>query len=106
MSDNATTEWQSKILRELAAFLTLPEKPPEDWSVRRPTASAYRAAVDLITEIKSADLPLPMVAPDRNGGIQLEWKQQGLEIGILPTGSHEYLRQRGRGRRRGACWSV
>jgi hypothetical protein len=95
MPDDTTTEWQSKILRELAAFLTLPEKPPQEWSVRRPTASAYRAAVDLITEIKAADLPLPMVAPDRDGGIQLEWKQRGLEIGILPTGSYEYLRLKG-----------
>jgi len=95
VSDNTTTEWQSKILRELAEFLSLPEKPPEEWSVRRPTASAYRAAVDLITEIKAADLPLPMVAPDRDGGIQFEWKQRGLEIGILPTGSYEYLRLKG-----------
>ncbi len=35
-----------------------------------------------------------MVAPDRDGGIQFEWKQRGLEIGILPTGSYEYLRLR------------
>lgn len=89
---NATTEWQSKILLEIAGFLNLPEKPQEDWRVKRPTASAYRAAVDLITEIKAAHLPLPKVSPDREGGIQFEWKQRGLEIGILPTGSYEYLR--------------
>jgi hypothetical protein len=94
MSDNATTEWQAKILLEIAGFLNLPEKVQEDWRVRRPTASAYRAAVDLITEIKAADLPLPLpkVSPDREGGIQFEWTQKGLEIGILPTGSYEYLR--------------
>ncbi len=92
MSENATTEWQSKILLEIAGFLSLPEDPQEDWRVKRPTASAYRAAVDLITEIKAADLPLPSVSPDREGGIQFEWKQKGLEIGILPTGSYEYFR--------------
>jgi len=92
VSDNVTTEWQAKILLEIAGFLSLPEKPPEDWRARRPTASAYRAAVDLITEIKMRDLPLPRVSPDRDGGIQFEWKQKGLEIGILPTGSYEYLR--------------
>jgi len=92
VSDNPTTEWQSKILLEIAGFLSLPEKPHEGWRVKRPTARAYRAAVDLITEIKAADLPLPKVSPDREGGIQFEWKQKGLEIGILPTGSYEYLR--------------
>ncbi len=92
MSENATTEWQAKILLEIAGFLSLPEQPQEDWRVRRPTANAYRAAVDLITEIKAADLPLPKVSPDRDGGIQFEWTQKGLEIGILPTGSYEYLR--------------
>ncbi len=56
VSESATTEWQSKILRELAEFLTLPEKAPEEWNVRRPTASAYKAAVDLITEMRAADL--------------------------------------------------
>ena len=92
MSENATTEWQAKILLEIAGFLNLPEKVQEDWRVRRPTASAYRAAVDLITKIKAVDLPLPKVSPDREGGIQFEWTQKGLEIGILPTGSYEYLR--------------
>jgi len=92
VSENTTTEWQSKILVEIAGFLTLPEKPQEDWRVKRPTASAYRAAVDLITEIKASDLPLPKVSPDREGGIQFEWKHKGLEIGIRPTGSYEYLR--------------
>ncbi len=101
MSENTTTEWQSKILRELAEFLTLPEKPPEEWSVRRPTASAYKAAADLITEIRAADLPLPMVAPDRDGGIQFEWKQKGLEVGILPTGYYEYLRVKNAGSEEG-----
>jgi hypothetical protein len=92
VSENATTEWQSKILVEIAGFLSLPEEPQEDWRARRPTASAYRAAVDLITQIKAATLPLPKVSPDREGGIQFEWTQKGLEIGILPTGSYEYLR--------------
>jgi hypothetical protein len=92
VSDNTTTEWQSKILLQIAGFLSLPEKPQGEWRVKRPTASAYRAAVDLITEIKAPDLPLPKVSPDREGGIQFEWKQGGLEIGILPTGAYEYLR--------------
>lgn len=101
MADNATTEWQSKILLEIAGFLNLPEEPQEDWRVKRPTASAYRAAVDLITEIKAADLPLPRVSSDREGGIQFEWKQRGLEIGILPTGTYEYLRVKDTGSEEG-----
>jgi hypothetical protein len=87
----AKTEWQSKILLDLAFFLRgYPEEPTAEWRVKRPTMNAYRAAVDLITEIEAADLPPPRMAPDREGGIQFEWDT--LELGILPTGAFECLR--------------
>lgn len=90
MPATANPEWQSKILLDLAFFLRgFPEEPATDWRVKRPTMTAYRAAVDLITAIEAADLPQPRVAPDREGGIQFEWDT--LEIGILPTGAFECL---------------
>lgn len=86
-------QWQSEVLQQLAQFLTLPEKPGAEWRVRRPTTSAYRAAVDLITDIAPNDLPRPRVAPDREGGIQFEWEKgpYSLEIGVTPTGAYEFL---------------
>ena len=90
MPGSAKTEWQSKLLLDLAFFLRgYPEEPAADWRVRRPTMTAYRAAVDLITAIEAADLPQPRMAPDREGGIQFEWDT--LEIGILPSGDFECL---------------
>lgn len=92
----AKTEWQSKILLDLAFFLRgYPEEPVSDWRVKRPTMTAYRAAVDLITAIEAADVPQPRMAPDREGGIQFEWDT--LEIGILPTGTLECLQIKSNG---------
>lgn len=96
MGQPAKTEWQSKLLLDLAFFLrAYPEEPASDWRVRRPTMTAYRAAVDLITAIDATDLPCPRIAPDREGGIQFEWDT--LEIGIQPTGAFECLRVRANG---------
>ena len=90
MSASEKSEWQSKILLELAFFLRgFPETPSADWRVKRPTMSAYRAAVDLVTGIDVLDLPQPRMAPDREGGIQFEWDT--LEVGISPSGAFESL---------------
>jgi hypothetical protein len=87
-------EWQSWALKQLAEFLNLPERPEAEWRVRRPTTSAYRAAVDLITAADAMDVPSPRVAPDKEGGIQLEWEKgiYELEISVSPTGSFEFLK--------------
>ena len=90
-------EWQSGALKRLAEFLSLPETPGEQWRVRRPTPSAYRAAVDLITTADVPNVPPPRVAPDREGGIQLEWEKgiYELEISVSPAGSFEFLKATG-----------
>jgi hypothetical protein len=96
MPTTTKTEWQSKILLDLAFFLRgYPEEPVANWRVKRPTMTAYRAAVDLITAIEAGDVPQPRMAPDREGGIQFEWDT--LEIGILPTGRFECLRVKSNG---------
>jgi len=85
------TDWQSKILLELAFFMNgFPESTDVSWRVIRPTMNAYRAAVELVTGLDATYVPWPRIAPDREGGIQFEWDT--LEIGVLPTGSYEYLR--------------
>jgi len=85
------TGWQAKVLLDLAFFLKgIPEERTADWRVRRLTMSAYQAAVDLISPIDTTNVPEPRIAPDREGGIQFEWDT--LEIGVLPTGTYEYLR--------------
>jgi hypothetical protein len=91
------SDWQSSILQSLAQFLELAENPDAQWRVKRPTTKAYRAAVDLISEVppaKFSALPLPRIAPDRQGGIQMEWEKgkYAVEISILPNGSIELLK--------------
>jgi hypothetical protein len=103
-----TTDWQNSILQTLAQFLSLPEDPEREWSVKRPTAKAYKAAVDLISEIpasKTSAIPLPRVAPDRKGGIQLEWVKgkYAIEISISPAGSFELLKVTPRDEEEGRC---
>lgn len=103
-----TTEWQNTILQTLARFLDLPEQTEETWRVKRPSAKAYRAAVDLISEIpasRTSSLPLPRVVPDRQGGIQLEWEKgrYAVEISISPNGSLELLKATSRDEEEGRC---
>jgi hypothetical protein len=93
----SSAEWQTTVLQTLAKFLTLPEQSDAAWCVKRPTPKAYKAAVDLISEVpvsSLASLPIPRVAPDRQGGIQFEWEKgpYALEIGISPSGSYEVLK--------------
>jgi hypothetical protein len=100
MSNVARNEmmgWQAHVLRQLADFLVLPERSDFEWRVRKPTSSAYRAAVDLITDIQPAGIPQPRVAPDREGGIQFEWDKgkYSLEIGVTPSGAYEFLETKG-----------
>lgn len=93
----SSAEWQTTVLQTLAGFLTLPEQGDAAWSVKRPTPKAYKAAVDLISEVpvsSLSSLPIPRVAPDRQGGIQFEWEKGPylLEIGVSPSGSYEGLK--------------
>lgn len=96
-SNRDSTQWQNTVLQALAQFLTLPEESDAEWRVKRPKPKAYNAAVSLISEVPAANtmsLPLPRVAPDRQGGIQFEWEKgsYGLEIGISPSGKFEILK--------------
>jgi hypothetical protein len=88
------SDWQKTILEALAALLQLPEDPDAGWRAKRPTTKAYKAAVDLVSEVPVRALPLPRVAPGRRGGIQFEWEKgsYALEIGILPNGTFEVLK--------------
>lgn len=90
-------EWQYAILQGLAEFLALPEAPEKPRLVKRPTLTAYKAAVALISEVPVKDLPPPRIAPDRQGGIQFEWEKGicAVEIGILPNGTYEVLKVAG-----------
>jgi len=78
----------------LAKFLELPEPPTPGRRVKRPTAKAYKTAVDLVSGLSIDTLPLPRIAPDRQGGIQFE-REKGsyaLEVGISPNGRCEVLK--------------
>jgi hypothetical protein len=92
----AATDWQNAIFQDLAKLLTIAERPEVPWRVKRPTAQAYRAAVALISEVSLEDLPRPRVAPDREGGFQLEWEKGSLavEISISPSGHLALLRSK------------
>jgi hypothetical protein len=90
-------KWQNTVLQALAQFLTLPEESSAEWRVMRPKPKAYKAAVSLISEVPASNilgLPLPRVAPNRQGGIQFEWEKgsYALEIGISPNGTFEVLK--------------
>ena len=100
--------WQNTILQTLAQFLALPENAEAEWRVKRPTAKAYKAAVDLISEIptsKTLAIPLPRIAADRQGGIQFEWEKgkYAIEIAISPSGSFELLKVTPRDEEEGRC---
>jgi hypothetical protein len=102
------SEWQISILQTLAQFLNLAESPDAEWRVKRPTTKAYKAAVDLISEVppsKVSGLPLPRIAPDRQGGIQLEWEKgkYAIEISISPNGSFELLKTTPEDEEEGHC---
>jgi hypothetical protein len=85
--------WQEQVLRQLVEFLNLPKEPVEEWRARCPTILAYRAAVVLIADVGLVDLLAPLVAPDREGGIQFEWTKgkNSLEISVTRAGAYEYL---------------
>ncbi len=54
------TDWQSKILLELAFFMNgFPESTDVSWRVIRPTMNAYRAAVELVTGLDATYVPWP-----------------------------------------------
>ncbi len=90
------TDWQSAIFQQLAKLVEIDDHPEEPWRARRPTAAAYKAAVSLISQITDDSLPLPRIAPDREGGLQLEWEKGScaVEISISPGGSLELLRSK------------
>lgn len=101
---NPATDWQFVIFQQLAKLLEVVDHPETPWRVKRPTAQAYRAAVTLISELPDENLPLPRIAPDREGGFQLEWEKgsSAVEISISPSGTLELLRsKRGRDREEG-----
>ena len=90
---SAEQGWRQRVLLDLAFFLNLPEAPEAGWQVRRPTMVAYKAAVNLITEVNVPELPLPRMAPDREGGVQFEWDfpDGSLEIEVSANGAYEAL---------------
>ena len=94
---SSTSEWRNAVLKAIAQFLELPDPPEAEWRVRRPTPKAYKVAVDLISDFpqkRLASLPLPRVAPDRQGGIEFEWEKgrYALEIAVMPNGAIELLK--------------
>lgn len=96
LHDDKTIIWQDRVLRALAELLSLPAEADVEWRAIRPSIKAYKAAVDLISEVASytATLPIPTIGPDRDGGIQIEFAKgkYALEIGVLPTGGFEILK--------------
>jgi hypothetical protein len=93
------TDWQTAIFQQLAKVMEIDDQPEASWRVRRPTAAAYKAAVSLISKIVAdKTLPLPRIAPDREGGLQLEWAKgpRVVEINISRSGTIELLTSDGR----------
>jgi hypothetical protein len=88
------TDWQSTIFQQLAKLMEIEEHADAPWRARRPTALAYKTAVSLISQLTEHDLPLPRIAPDREGGFQLEWEKGecAVEINVGPGGALELLR--------------
>ena len=79
--------------------MEIDDNPQASWRVRRPTAAAYKAAVSLISQIVADKaLPSPRIAPDREGGFQLEWEKgpRAVEININRSGTIELLTSDGR----------
>lgn len=84
--------WLDPLMRGLADLLTLPVNwdtygaPPIEWIVAK-------QAFQLMSDILDVEDPAPWVVPMSNGGIQLEWHENGsdLEIEIEPEGiAHGY----------------
>ncbi len=96
LHDDKIIIWQDRVLRALAELLVLPVEADVEWRAIRPSIKAYKAAVDLISEIagSTATLPIPTIGPDREGGIQIEFEKgnYALEIGVLPNGGFEILK--------------
>lgn len=96
LHDDKTIIWQDRVLRALADLLVLPADADVEWRAIRPSIKAYKAAVDLISEVaaSTATLPIPSIGPDREGGIQIEFEKgkYALEIAVLPNGGFEILK--------------
>lgn len=96
----SATDWQTAIFQQLAKLMEIDDDSAVSWRVRRPTAAAYKAAVSLISQIGAEKaLPSPRIAPDREGGFQLEWEKgpRAVEINISRSGTIDLLTSDGRG---------
>lgn len=85
-------EWFDPLMRGLADLLTLPANW-DTYGAAPIELKVVNQASQLMKGILDADDPPPWVVPMSNGGIQLEWHENGadLEIEIEPKGiAHGY----------------
>jgi hypothetical protein len=83
--------WQVPVVRLITELLEL----PANWNsygssrIRRDTAMF---AIEILENVMAAGTPLPAVVPTPNGGIQLEWHENGVnfEIDVLEPYHCEY----------------
>ena len=59
----------------------------------RPTEISVRETMEILTKILDSRTPPPTVVPTYEGGVQVEWHRNGvdLEIEISPDGNAEYF---------------
>lgn len=81
-------KWFDPLMQGLADLLTLPANW-DTYGALPIELSVVNQASQLMSEILELEDPAPWVVPMSNGGIQLEWHENGadLEIEIEPEGS-------------------
>ena len=90
--DMSQTKWLQQTITALIQLIWL----PPDWSSDRPKkieTKAIENMLGLLLAILDPDTIPPAVVPTRQGGVQVEWHQNGidLEIKALPAGQLEFF---------------
>jgi hypothetical protein len=81
-------EWLSMTEEAIESLLTLPENW-DSYGARAIESRAVRAAIELLRSIVQLDTPQPVVVPTNQGGIQIEWHTQGIDLEIEITAERE-----------------
>jgi hypothetical protein len=79
-------------LREAAAALYALLQLPEGWdSYGAPRISGEAVSISwtLLRQLLWADFPLPRIVPTADGGVQLEWYGNNIDVQIEATSSHD-----------------
>ncbi len=96
-------KWFAPTRDALAALLHDPDTGLPD---SRPTETSVRETLTILAKILDSRAPPPSVVPTYEGGIQVEWHRNGvdLEIEIGPDGNAEYFFASPDEEREGAAW--